>query len=346
MINKKSFVLLLFALLLLGCKTSDSEKKKLINVQEYILPIEENAEVTSFYYKDGEIYYNVSHLSYYEMMITETSGGYRYTDDLSTEIHVYDVECDTDELVYRFDDTRPTEITNILATTDTIYWEEYSDTGFSICSITKNVDGVYLPPERLFTSADIESTMYSISPCIYNDILYWYEPNDIYFRLVGYENGHIYKHQNDIFLSSPYETPLMANGLFSYAKKEDTIKVFSTKALKETEVIDCSFSDIGTVFSGKHFITWTDGYYHNYDIEVYNIREKSAKKLDLDYFFSIGLIDDFLFVDTDKELLMYQCDSLEKIKSWPGRYLFILQNDEGDLFCQNLDTGGILIITK
>ncbi|MBR5635476.1 MAG: hypothetical protein IKW81_00920, partial [Pseudobutyrivibrio sp.] len=132
MINKKSFVLLLFALLLLGCKTSDSEKKKLINVQEYILPIEENAEVTSFYYKDGEIYYNVSHLSYYEMMITETSGGYRYTDDLSTEIHVYDVECDTDELVYRFDDTRPTEITNILATTDTIYWEEYSDTGFSI----------------------------------------------------------------------------------------------------------------------------------------------------------------------------------------------------------------------
>ncbi len=339
-------LILLSALVLSGCGKASDAKSQLPELNEYVLPKNDNAEISTFYYKEGTIVYAIDYASYFEYQMTAYDGSFRFTEDLNTEIHIYDVLKGTDRLVYRYDSSYPVTIVDIFVTDKRVYWQEYGADGFCIWTSSSSENGTYEDPQMILSSLDISDAGWLICPCLYDEILYWYEPNGDRYDLRGYENGHIYTYHDKVYLSSPFEVPLMSNGAYSYATKSEDgkIKIVSKKEGRDEIQIDCDLSDIGSVFSNHRFLAWKDGYYNEYLIQIYDLENQSFSTLDLDYFFSIGLIDDFLFADTKEEMILYRLPGLEKIDSREGRYLYIQQNDDGALFCENADTGGILVM--
>lgn len=92
--------------------------------QEYHLPIPEHAEMNAFYYKDSMIYYVIGYASYYEQQMLEADKKIEFTDTLNTEIRGYNVETGNDELIYRYNASRPIEVSDILCGDGYVYWEE------------------------------------------------------------------------------------------------------------------------------------------------------------------------------------------------------------------------------
>lgn len=186
-----------------------------------------------------------------------------------------------------------------------------------------------------------------ISLRFYQGSLYWYEAKEDSFYLKRYENGHVYTDSEPVYLASPYQYPLMADGCYAYAQKqEDGFKIVSKVEGAKDKEISCELSDVGGIYSGTRYLAWTDGYYNDYLVQVYDRKKESCETLDLDYFFSVGLIGDWLLVDTQEEMQMYQLPDMELSKSWTGEYRFLLQNDDGDLFCENASTGGIFVAKR
>lgn len=335
--------------LLAGCG-GDSQDSSVIETQEYQLPIPEHAEMNAFYYKDDMIYYVVGYASYYEQQIMEAGKEIAFADTLNTEIRSYDVRTGKDALIYRYDASRPIEISDILCGDGQVYWEEIGRDGYLLWSMPLESGEDFDTPKLLLDASGTEQAADSgllISPRFYKGSLYWYEPQEDGFALRKYENGQITTYDESVYLASPYQYPLMADGCYAYAQKqEDGFKIVSKMEGKKDKEIPCELSDVGVIYSGTGFLAWTDGYYNDYLIQVYDRQKKSCETLDLDYYFSAGLIGEWLLLDTQQEMLMYHLPDMEITQTWSGKYQFILQNDDGDLFCENASTGGIFVAKR
>ncbi len=71
----------------------------------------------------------------------------------------------------------------------------------------------------------------------------------------------------------------------------------------------------------------TDGYHNDYLIQIYDRQKKSCETLDLDYYFSAGLIGECLLVDMFQEdILCVLCRWLRKRVTWMVLYGRIIRN--------------------
>lgn len=304
---------ILLSLILSSCS---APTKKSIELSQFSITIPEHADVNAFCYNDGKLYYAITYYPYFEMLNAEGID-YSFSNEFNSAIMQYSVETDEYKTLYTYDNDYCVTVESITydSINDSVVWEDHID-GFNY-----RILSVYVPSGEtrlLFTSEDIDSTSFSIILNSVDGVLYWYDMSfdaekSCVFDMNAYENGHFYKRLTGLYLASPYEKIRLNKSGYAYVNDTESgntlIYVDSSGKKQEIEVTE---KDISNVYVSEDYVVWGNGYNCDYGINVFNLKTGEQSEIVLDYYFSYALLKDKLVLGTDKALVQYDLNSMER----------------------------------
>ena len=144
-----------------------------IKILECEFSIPEHSQVDAFYVYDNTVYYSVGFSDY-----LENNTGFHFVEfeeKYSTQIRSFNMESKEDSLLYQYKDDKCINVTDMVCNGTYLIWEDYQIDGWRIQKLSLTEDE---EPEVIVDSDAYESGLWTITPVITEDSLYWYDKSD------------------------------------------------------------------------------------------------------------------------------------------------------------------------
>lgn len=272
-----------------------------LEVVKAVIPLADNVSVNAFCCKNNKIYYAVYYLTDYFI-------GRESADAERTEIRCYDLDKKEDSIVFSYDNFA--EVTDMQCNGEVLVWEDYgAGDGWEIQQLSLADGG----KSTLLKYKDSSQNFYTITLTLDEDKLYWYDsdmdnPQNMnlkYYDLSSQKSGSI---KEQLTLKSPYEHVSVVNHqctVYKNMQDKSIINSWNTKTKRNT-----TFAVSGDVYSpigNENLCIWSRGYGASERNALYYYGRKmdTVKQIELDMFFSYGLIDDIIIVEISDKIFYY-----------------------------------------
>ncbi|MDE7432009.1 MAG: hypothetical protein K2N34_08860 [Lachnospiraceae bacterium] len=271
-----------------------------IKISECEFSIPEHSQVDAFYVYDNTVYYSVGFSDY----LQNNTGSHfvEFKEKYNTQIRSFNMKSKEDSLLYQYKEDNCINIADIACNGTYLIWEDYQIDGWRIQKLSLTEDE---SPEIIVDNGAHEfGTLWTITPVITEDSLYWYDKSDELDNPVTLYRYDFKTKKTDIFqsgLSTPYTHVSIVNGICTFFEKEDkdkTIIYIYNLAKKELTTLTVPMEVRDPISNGEICI-WLKGwdYYDTEMLYVYNLLEGSFEQIDVSHAFSYGILGEYIIVN-------------------------------------------------
>lgn len=279
-----------------------------IKISECEFSIPEHSQVDAFCVYNNIVYYVVGFSDYLE----NNTGSHfvEFEEKYNTQIRSFNMNSKEDCLLYQYKEDNCINVTDIVCNGNYLIWEDYQSDEWKIQKLSLAEDEV---PEIIIDNSTYESgTLWTITPVITEDSLYWYDQSDepdnpVTLYRYDFETKKTDTFQSGLDLSSPYTHVSIVNGICTFFEKKDkdkSIIYIYNLAKKELTTLTVPM-DVSNPISNGEICIWLKGedYYDREILYVYNLLEGSFEQINVSNAFSYGILGEYIIVNqTDYDL--------------------------------------------
>lgn len=319
--KKKCIIITTFLMLLLtGCsqnkkedisvekaslQTYDYQKVdslgKDVKITEGRIAFPEHGQTGSFCVYGDTIYYVVGFSDYLANNTGEDL--VEFEEKYNTQIRAFNMETKEDSLLYQYKEDKCIEVTDLVCNGTYLIWEDYKP-DWRIQKLLLAEGG---EPEVIFDKSVYESgTLWSVTPTITHDNLYWYDQNDstqnpVTLFQYDFKTAKTEVFQSNLDLSSPHAHVSVVNDICTFFEKgnEDETVIYICDLEKGYQRTLTVPVEVSNPISDGEICVWLKG--ENYDdrkiMYVYDLSEGSFEEIRIPYVFSYGILGGYIVVN-------------------------------------------------
>lgn len=276
--------------------------EKSIEIAECEIPIPQNGQVDAFCIYHNIVYYSVGFSDY---LANNTGSQFiAFEDKYNTQIRSFNMQSKKDCLLYQYKEDHCMNVTDIACNGTCLIWEDYQ---LDKWRIQKLLLEEMKEPEIILDHDSYESgLLWTITPTITKDGLYWYDQSDdssnpITLFRYDFNTQKTEVFQNNLDLTSPYTHVNITNGICTFFEKKDnsTSVIYIYDLKKRIQTVLTVPMSVSNPISNGEICVWVKGedYYDRNMLYIYDLTSRCFEQIAASNIFSYGILDEYIIMN-------------------------------------------------
>ncbi len=264
----------------------------------------ENA-ISGCFCANGDTVFYLAYFGDY-LLDQETGNNKEFEPQYNTQIWAYDKESGSCALIYQYDEDWCVEISDMVCDESTLVWEDYGDEGWRLQAMP--LDGS-ASPEIIISKADMNSDIWTVTPAVCGNRVYWYDSKAGEEGFSAYEydltSGTLTRLQEGI-AGTPYEHISVMNRMFTFCETaEDIYRLqFRNMDTGDSLLLETTVPVLNPISNGR-VCAWRTSYDSDKRLYVYDHKADTMEWIELPKdvlekegdFFSYAVLDRMVIVN-------------------------------------------------